>query len=77
MLWLKKLNFVETAKLEMELIAAFEAGEDLDAKVLSQIQTADSNNDAEAKWKAEVWKKMLARIRKMETLMKDKQKPNS
>ena len=33
MLWLKRLNFMETAKLEMELMKAFEAGEDLDAKL--------------------------------------------
>ena len=29
MLWLKKLNFMETAKLEMELMKALDAGEDL------------------------------------------------
>ena len=31
MLWLKKLNFMETAKLEMELMKALDAGEDLEA----------------------------------------------
>ena len=40
MLWLKRLNFVETAKLEMELMKAFEAGEDLDAKLDAQAQLA-------------------------------------
>ena len=30
MLWLKKLNFMETAKLEMELMKALDAGEDLE-----------------------------------------------
>ena len=34
MLWLKRLNFMETAKLEMEMMKAFEAGEDLDAKLI-------------------------------------------
>ena len=42
MLWLKKLNFMETAKLEMELMKAFEAGENLDAKIQSQADLAAS-----------------------------------
>ena len=76
MLWLKRLNFVETAKLEMELMKAFEAGEDLDAKLDAQAQLA-GGGDAEEAWKLEVWKKMLVRIRKMQALMKDKPDPNA
>ena len=53
MLWLKRLNFVETAKLEMELMKAFEAGEDLDAKLDAQAQLA-GEGDAEEAWKLEV-----------------------
>ena len=75
MLWLKRLNFMETAKLEMELMKAFEAGADLDTKLAEQAELA-SGGDAEQAWKLEVWQKMLVRIRKMQTLMQDKQDPN-
>ena len=69
MLWLKKLNFMETAKLEMELMKALDAGEDLDAKLATQKQLATSSGDPEQAWKAEVWGKMLLRIRKMESML--------
>jgi hypothetical protein len=69
MLWLKKLNFMETAKLEMELMKSLDAGEDLDAKLETQRQLAESSGDAEQAWKAEVWNKMLVRIRKMESML--------
>ena len=76
MLWLKRLNFMETAKLEMELMKAFEAGLDLDAKLADQAALA-SKGDAEQVWKLAVWQKMLVRIRKMQTLMQDKPDPNN
>ena len=69
MLWLKKLNFMETAKLEMELMKALDAGEDLEAKLAAQKQLAESTGDSEQAWKAEVWDKMLRRIRKMESML--------
>ena len=69
MLWLKKLNFMETAKLEMELMKALDAGEDLDAKLANQRQLAASSGDAEQASKAELWDKMLQRIRKMESML--------
>ena len=75
MLWLKRLNFMETAKLEMELMKAFEAGEDLDAKLEAQAQIAGGGDPKEI-WRLEVWQKMLLRIRKMQELMKDKPDPN-
>ena len=77
MLWLKKLNFMETAKLEMELMKALDAGEDLEAKLAAQKQLATSTGDAEQAWKAEVWDKMLQRIRKMEKLLERSSKPES
>ena len=77
MLWLKKLNFMETAKLEMELMKALDAGEDLEAKLAAQKQLAASTGDAEQAWKAEVWDKMLQRIRKMEKLLERSSKPES
>jgi len=75
MLWLKKLNFMETAKLEMELMKALDAGEDLEAKLAAQKQLAASTGDAEQVWKAEVWDKMLQRIRKMESMLNSSDQP--
>ena len=75
MLWLKKLNFMETAKLEMELMKALDAGEDLDAKLATQKQLATSSDDPEQAWKAEVWGKMLLRIRKMESMLNSPDQP--
>ena len=75
MLWLKKLNFMETAKLEMELMKALDAGEDLEAKLAAQKQLAASTADAEQAWKADVWDKMLQRIRKMESMLNSSDQP--
>ena len=75
MLWLKKLNFMETAKLEMELMKALDAGEDLEAKLAAQKELAESTGDAEQAWKAEIWDKMLQRIRKMESMLNSSDQP--
>jgi hypothetical protein len=77
MLWLKKLNFMETAKLEMELMKALDAGEDLETKVNDQQLLVEQTKDAEQAWKLEVWKKMLVRIRKMESMLNQPNDPKS
>jgi hypothetical protein len=77
MLWLKKLNFMETAKLEMELMKALDAGEDLDIKLKDQQLLAEQTKDAEQVWKLEVWQKMLVRIRKMESMLNQPNDPKS
>ena len=77
MLWLKKLNFMETAKLEMELMKALDAGENIETKVSDQQRLVEQTKDAEQAWKLEVWQKMLIRIRKMQTLMQDKPDPKA
>ena len=77
MLWLKKLNFMETAKLEMELMKALDAGEDLDVKLKDQQSLAEQTKDAEQVWKLEVWQKMLVRIRKMESMLNQPNDPES
>jgi|TARA_B100001173_G_scaffold276503_1_gene257414 hypothetical protein len=77
MLWLKKLNFMETAKLEMELMKALDAGEDLDTKLKDQQQLAEQTKDPEQVWKLEVWQKMLVRIRKMESMLNQPNDPES
>ena len=77
MLWLKKLNFMETAKLEMELMKALDAGEDLDIKLKDQQRLAEQTKDAEQVWKLQVWQKMLVRIRKMESMLNQPNDPKS
>ena len=77
MLWLKKLNFMETAKLEMELMKAFEAGEDIEVKLEIQQKLVERTRNAEQEWKLEVWKKMLVRIRKMQAMMSKSDRPNN
>ena len=77
MLWLKKLNFMETAKLEMELMKALDAGEDLETKVNDQQRLVEQTKDAEQAWKLEVWQKMLVRIRKMESMLNQPNDPQS
>jgi hypothetical protein len=77
MLWLKKLNFMETAKLEMELMKALDAGEDLDIKLKDQQRLAEQTKDAEQVWKLQVWQKMLVRIRKMESMLNQPNDPES
>ena len=77
MLWLKKLNFMEAAKLEMELMKALDAGEDLDIKIKDQQRLAEQTKDAEQVWKLEVWQKMLVRIRKMESMLNQSDDPKA
>ena len=54
MLWLKKLDCMETAKIEMEPMKALDASDDLEAKIAAQKQLATSTGDAEQAWTAEV-----------------------
>ena len=77
MLWLKKLNFMETAKLEMELMKALDAGENIETKVNDQQRLVEQTKDAEQAWKLEVWQKMLVRIRKMESMLSQPNDPKS
>ena len=77
MLWLKKLNFMETAKLEMELMKALDAGENIETKVNDQQRLVEQTKDAEQAWKLEVWQKMLVRIRKMESMLNHPNDPKS
>ena len=77
MLWLKKLNFMETAKLEMELMKALDAGENIETKVSDQQLLVEQTKDAEQAWILEVWQKMLVRIRKMESMLNQPNDPKS
>jgi hypothetical protein len=75
MLWLKRWNFIERARLERELWDAFEAGEDIDARVeglrRSLADPAGGTIAGEAAFRLEVWKTTRQRIRRIEALMRE------
>ncbi len=78
MLWLKRWNFIERAKLERELWDAFEARQDPDAKLAELkdwIDAADPGDPTlgDQRFRLEVWTTTLARIRKIEAMMAGKQ----
>ncbi|MCP9820617.1 hypothetical protein KBZ18_14100 [Synechococcus sp. Cruz-9H2] len=77
MLWLKRWNFIERARLERELWDAFEAGDDIEAMVeqlRSSLAEAPAATPAAAdgSFRLEVWETTRVRIRRIETLMKDR-----
>ncbi|MCP9849761.1 hypothetical protein [Cyanobium sp. Morenito 9A2] len=61
MLWLKRWNFIERAKLERELWEAFERGE-----TIEDLVAACPAGDG---FRREVWTTTLVRIRRIEALM--------
>ena len=76
MLWLKRWNFIERARLERELWDAFEAGDDIEEKLerlRSSLDEAPSGSPAAAdsRFRLEVWETTRVRIRRIETLMRD------
>ena len=78
MLWLKRWNFIERARLERELWDAFEAKQDPEAKLeqlQSWIDAADPSEPTlpEQRFRLEVWTTTLARIRKIEAMMTSKE----
>ena len=76
MLWLKRWNFIERARLERELWDAFEAGDDIEAMV-EQLRgslaeaPAGTPAAADGAFRLEVWETTRLRIRRIETLMRD------
>ena len=77
MLWLKRWNFIERAKLERQLWEAFERREDLEAMVETVRQAVDTGSSADLggdRFRLEVWTTTLGRIRKIEAMMKDQQR---
>jgi hypothetical protein len=74
MLWLRRWNFIERARLERELWDAFERGEDLDVR-LAECRTEAAAGDPAAAFRLEVWQTTQTRIRRIEALMKDRQPP--
>lgn len=74
MLWLRRWNFIERARLERELWEAYERGEDLEALLEGCRREAEAGAP-EAGFRLEVWQTTLTRIRRIETMMKDQPRP--
>ena len=89
MLWLQSLNldyafwFTIFAIFILLLMSAFFSGSETAltaasrGKLQTQADLAASTNDPEQAWKLEIWTKMLARIRKMQTMMDGESQPKS
>lgn len=60
--WLQRWNFIERARLERQLWDAFERQDDLEALVAA----------CPPGFQREVWQSTLARIRRIEAMMRDR-----
>lgn len=74
MAWWQRWNFIARARLERELWDAFERGEDPEALVAQAAEDAQAGDDS-LRFRLEVWQTTLARIRKIEALMRDQRPP--
>ena len=79
MLWLKRWNFIERARLERELWDAFEAKDDIEAMVnalKARIEAMDSTDPelGDQNFRLEVWITTMERIRKIEAMMAGKER---
>ena len=79
MMWLKRWNFIERARLERELWDAFEAKEDIEAMVnalKARIGAADHKDSefGDLNFRLEVWITTMERIRKIEAMMAGKER---
>ena len=79
MMWLKRWNFIERARLERELWEAFEAKDAIDAMVSAlkaRIEAADPSEPelGDQNFRLEVWVTTMERIRKIETMMAGKER---
>ena len=79
MMWLKRWNFIERARLERELWEAFEAKDAIDAMVSAlkaRIEAADPSEPelGDQNFRLEVWVTTMERIRKIEKMMAGKER---
>ena len=72
--WLQRWNFIERARVERQLWDLFESGADLDAAV-GDCRAAVAGGDQDRAFQLEIWEGTLKRIRRIESLMKDRQAP--
>ena len=79
MLWLKRWNFIERARLERELWDAFEAKKDIEAMVnalKARIEAMDPTDPelGDQTFRLEIWITTMERIRKIEAMMAGKER---
>ena len=79
MLWPRRWNFIERARLEREIWDAFEEKDDIEEMVnalKARIQATDpSDSDlVDQNYRLEVWISTMERIRKIEALMAAKER---
>ena len=79
MLWLKRWNFIERARLERELWDAFEAKEDIEFmgnELKASVEAADPTAPdlGVQNFRLEVWITTMERIRKIEAMMAKKER---
>lgn len=72
--FLQRWNFIERARLERRLWDAFERGEPIE-QLVEQCAAAVAAGDRSQAFQLEVWTTTLKRIRKIETVMRDQQRP--
>lgn len=72
--WLQRWNFIDRAKLESQLWDAFERGENIE-ELVAECGNAVDGGDTSRRFQLEVWQVTLQRIRKIESLMRDQQRP--
>ncbi len=73
--WLQRWNFIERARHERALWEAFEQRQDIDALV-EQCRAAVEAGDRGRAFELEVWSTTLTRIRKIEKMMGERQRPS-
>ena len=73
--WLQRWNFIERARHERALWEAFEQRQDIDALV-AQCRAAVEAGERGREFELEVWTTTLTRIRKIERVMGDRQRPS-
>ncbi len=72
-IWLQRWNFIERAKHEQTLWAAFERGDNLEQQVAALAdQVAAAPAQPELAFQLEVWQATLPRIRKIEAMMRER-----
>ena len=71
---LQRWNFIERARYERALWEAFEQGQDIDGLV-EQCRAAVEAGDQARGFELEVWTTTLTRIRKIERMMGEQQRP--
>ncbi|MEO1003737.1 MAG: hypothetical protein AAFX65_11580 [Cyanobacteria bacterium J06638_7] len=72
--WLQRWNFIERARVERLLWDAFERGEPIE-QLVQQCAGAVAAGDRSQAFQLEVWTTTLKRIRRIEALMRDQQRP--